>query len=919
MESFSVVDSMPMITVESEDATHLIATTSSNSIVASEHIVVKGVDDEEYEDKEQVNEGSEDPLDGKGMARIISDGSHIIANDTDEAHTSTRIITTTDATRIFTSESGHIMTSDAGQLISSDATIFSDSGSDIITTEASHIIMDSDGGGSILHSAGTVIERDEKAHIVSSDGEVIAVDGSLLDGSHSLHTHVTQVIEEAEEGEDSLLQRIKKEPGEVEEGYEDMSTLQIRVNASAPRKRDGDQSEGPEDSEKGMNDLIITERTNRYAKVDKDDPRSRLHFVKYMKRDGKTIKIWECGICGKEFMHQYTLMRHLPTHTDERNFRCNQCGKAFRQMSTLSQHKATHSKSRPYVCDLCQKTFSRVSTLISHKKTHTEEKQHQCYVCGKAFHQKGNLKNHMFTHTNERPYKCNICGRGFNQSSNLQCHKAKAHADGTLLYQYVADKYKCNYCEQAFSRRAQLRQHEEYKHGVRNLHGSRSLSGAGGRVMGNNSALLRKRKIGNVRIIQLPNGDRTFQEIGANDAMPRQRKMKPKQSMKNGILIEPIDTKAMHQALAAGRTPFALLKPSKGVPVLVKVQFAPGSKHMLVPAAASELRSASKFTVSSQQSGTKAVQIKVPVVATVIQRVDENGQVHMDVEAPADEEEEEEEEDRFGASDGDNTMAAGQEEAANSRPEAAPSIISTVDSDVSVSQRLVINPAVVQTSITEPVMEGEEEGEEAGEHSLDAPMTSTEDGIIISAMAGGDPMEYSLDQEAAMATGSAEETGEEISSVDLLATAVNLVSQAQMGKEGMNSMEGIQYLRQVNLREYEVVPANHAQATHIINQHGHIEQIKMVEESTPAVNMEQANISAFMDALQNVGYHLGTGNQQIIINADGNAMVVDQQVHMVIDGDMEGVVSDSVDPSSVNLVVHEVPEGIQATDGEDTT
>lgn len=40
-------------------------------------------------------------------------------------------------------------------------------------------------------------------------------------------------------------------------------------------------------------------------------------------------------------------------------------------------------------------------------------------------------------------------------------------------------------------------------------------------------------------------------------------------------------------------------------------------------------------------------------------------------------------------------------------------------------------------------------------------------------------------------------------------------------------MEGIQYLRQVNMREYEVVPANHAQATHIINQHGQIEQIKV--------------------------------------------------------------------------------------------
>lgn len=79
-------------------------------------------------------------------------------------------------------------------------------------------------------------------------------------------------------------------------------------------------------------------------------------------------------------------------------------------------------------------------------------------------------------------------------------------------------------------------------------------------------------------------------------------------------------------------------------------------------------------------------------------------------------------------------------------------------------------------------MEGEEEGEEGGEHSLDTSMAPTEDGIIISAMAGGDPMEYSLGQEAAMATGAAEEAGEEISSVDLLATAVNLVSQAQMNK-----------------------------------------------------------------------------------------------------------------------------------------
>lgn len=37
--------------------------------------------------------------------------------------------------------------------------------------------------------------------------------------------------------------------------------------------------------------------SNTSRLIDKDDPRSRLHFVKYLKRDGKTLKIWECGIC----------------------------------------------------------------------------------------------------------------------------------------------------------------------------------------------------------------------------------------------------------------------------------------------------------------------------------------------------------------------------------------------------------------------------------------------------------------------------------------------------------------------------------------------------------------------------------------------------------------------------------------------
>ncbi|KAH0950916.1 hypothetical protein HN011_002475 [Eciton burchellii] len=350
--------------------------------------------------------------------------------------------------------------------------------------------------------------------------------------------------------------------------------------------------------------------------IDKDDPRSRLHFVKYLKRDGKTLKIWECGICSKEFRHQYTLMRHLPTHTDERNFKCEACGKAFRQLSTLSQHKAIHSDARPYVCEFCKKTFNRVSTLISHRKTHSEHKPHKCHVCGKGFHQKGNLRNHVFTHTNERPYKCDLCGKGFNQMSNLVCHKVKAHAHADKM------QYSCGICGKEFPRRFALRSHEEFKHGIK----YRSTSNAQAAVNEPDTA-----KNKNVRIIQLFNGDRNQTSeckeedyFGSSDVM-------------DSIVIDKIDTKAMEMAVIQGQTPFALYKPAKGIPILVKVSPSANNKHMLTPATAEDLRMAGKITLNPETSdidGSKAVQVKVPVVATVMQNIEPDGKSVFVVEPP---------------------------------------------------------------------------------------------------------------------------------------------------------------------------------------------------------------------------------------------------------------------------------------------
>lgn len=49
----------------------------------------------------------------------------------------------------------------------------------------------------------------------------------------------------------------------------------------------------------------------------------------------------------------------------------------------------------------------------------------------------------------------------------------------------------------------------------------------------------------------------------------------------NGVIVEPINTIAMQHALATNQTPFALLRPLNGIPVLVRV-LAAGEKQVRV-------------------------------------------------------------------------------------------------------------------------------------------------------------------------------------------------------------------------------------------------------------------------------------------------------------------------------------------------
>lgn len=48
----------------------------------------------------------------------------------------------------------------------------------------------------------------------------------------------------------------------------------------------------------------------------------------------------------------------------------------------------------------------------------------------------------------------------------------------------------------------------------------------------------------------------------------------------DSIVINKIDTKAMEMALLQDQTPFALYKPAKGIPILVKISSTANNKHV---------------------------------------------------------------------------------------------------------------------------------------------------------------------------------------------------------------------------------------------------------------------------------------------------------------------------------------------------
>ncbi|XP_033830895.2 endothelial zinc finger protein induced by tumor necrosis factor alpha-like [Periophthalmus magnuspinnatus] len=131
-----------------------------------------------------------------------------------------------------------------------------------------------------------------------------------------------------------------------------------------------------------------------------------------------------CSDCGKSFVRNAELQRHMLIHTGQRPFGCSVCGRGFRVVYQLHSHMRTHTGEKSCFCQVCNKGFGTKSLLKEHMRVHTGHKPFRCPVCNRGFTQRGNVRAHIRTHTGEKPFSCPVCQRSFTQKSTLDKHVA---------------------------------------------------------------------------------------------------------------------------------------------------------------------------------------------------------------------------------------------------------------------------------------------------------------------------------------------------------------------------------------------------------------------------------------------------------------------------------------------------------------
>ncbi|XP_018121565.1 oocyte zinc finger protein XlCOF22-like isoform X1 [Xenopus laevis] len=159
----------------------------------------------------------------------------------------------------------------------------------------------------------------------------------------------------------------------------------------------------------------------------------------------KTFLCCECGMC---FVHQIDLHRHMKSHTGDRPFSCSVCGKRFRSQSDCNRHLIIHTGEKPFACSECGRCFGFLSSLRRHFSLHMRKEQFSCGHCGECFVLQSHLNNHLRIHSIKK--SCPECGKCFAREIDLNRHST-THTGQKM--------FSCSECGKDFGFESDLHRH----------------------------------------------------------------------------------------------------------------------------------------------------------------------------------------------------------------------------------------------------------------------------------------------------------------------------------------------------------------------------------------------------------------------------------------------------------------------------
>lgn len=182
-----------------------------------------------------------------------------------------------------------------------------------------------------------------------------------------------------------------------------------------------------------------------------------------------------CKLCKKKFKKMKTLQVHLKIH-DQKPYQCLICGRCFIQNSHLQRHinshrvwpdglsettaKSTDVDLLSYSCLYCDLILANYNQFRAHLKKHSSIKKFKCIQshCNNFYDSVESLLHHVSNTHKTLSYSCHNCNKSFNSLEEMAAHYQSYN--NTCIASFPQNAlFKCTQCDAAFRKAEKLSLH----------------------------------------------------------------------------------------------------------------------------------------------------------------------------------------------------------------------------------------------------------------------------------------------------------------------------------------------------------------------------------------------------------------------------------------------------------------------------